>query len=410
MGLPQSEPLPENINELPPARQRHIRRQPRSASLAERQLLLDSVLGLTAPNMAFFTLSLLGSLAAGAALYFDDPAVLVIAIVLMPFLKPAFALALLPASRKTLQWVKSLISLLILLSLIFAGGLLAGWLKKEFSPDNITMFRFSAPYWLDLAIVATSTVLGVFMMVRKGSLPRLVGVILAYEILFPLTIAGFSFSLGTSGLFPGALWVSLTHLGLAILLATMAFFTLGFMPKNAAGWLFLLLPSFLVFGGLLLNLSIIPGLARAKTNPTPTTRLTSTIAKTTTPEVTASPTATPESPTHTATQTLTHTPSPSKTPTPTPTQTPTQTQTPEPTTYWAIVDTLSGAVIRESPNFDAPVAGYLNNGDTIEVRNVVTSEAGSQWYWVSTPGGQEGWLLASLVNTQTPTPASTQTD
>ncbi len=404
MSLPQGEPLPENINELPLARQRHIRRQPRSTSLAERQLLLDSLLAQTAPNLAFFTLALLGSIAAGTALYFDDPAVLVIAIVLMPFLKPAFALALLPASRTARHWVKSLISLLILIFLIFTGGLLAGWLKKELSLENITVFRFSAPYWLDLAIVSISTILGVFMLVRKGSLPRMIGVILAYEILFPLTIAGFSFPLGAANLFPGALWVSLSHLGLGILLATMSFFILSFMPKKPAGWLYLMLPALLILGGLLLNLPNIPGLPASKTEPTPTTTPSGSLAKTSTPRVTTSKMATLQSPTQTASQTLTSTLAPSGTLTPTQTQTPSQTPTPVPTTYWANVDTLTGAIIRESPNFDAPVAGYLNNGDSVEVRDAATSEAGSLWYWVSAPGDQEGWLLASLVNTQTPTP------
>jgi hypothetical protein len=51
MSLPSSEPLPEDINDLPPARQRHIRRLPRSATPAERQILLDSLVELSAPSL-----------------------------------------------------------------------------------------------------------------------------------------------------------------------------------------------------------------------------------------------------------------------------------------------------------------------------------------------------------------------
>ncbi len=398
MSLPNSEPLPESINELPPARQRHIRRQPRSASLAERQLLLESLLTLTAPTLDFFLLSLIGSIAAGAALYFDDPAILVFTLVLLPFIKPVFDLALLPASRKVFPRLKSLISLAILFALVIAAGVLAGWLRKEFPPTNIPIFRFSAPYWLDLVIVGVSAIMGVFVMIRKGDLPRLIGVLLAFEILFPLAIAGFSFPLGASQLFPGAFLVSLTHLGLAVLLATITFFALGFSPNNLKGWAFLLLPVLLILGGLLLNLPKIPGFTSKILEPSPTPNFTATASNTPLPQATASRTVSLKSPTRTASPSLTTTPSPSET------QTPTQTQTPEPTTYLAIVEAENGAVIRESPTFDAPVVGYLDNNDAIEVFDVTTSQEGSLWYRVSSPDGQNGWLLASLVNTQTPTP------
>ena len=107
MNLPSSEPLPNDINELPPARQRHIRRQPRSASLAERQLLLESLLDLTAPTLTFILLSIIGAAALGAALYFDDPAILVLACVLFPFLTPILSFSLLPITQKFSHATKS---------------------------------------------------------------------------------------------------------------------------------------------------------------------------------------------------------------------------------------------------------------------------------------------------------------
>ncbi|MFW5713521.1 MAG: SH3 domain-containing protein [Brevefilum sp.] len=400
MSLPNSEPLPENINELPPARQRHIRRQPRSASEAERQLLMESLLILTKPTLNYFLLSLLGTIALGSTLFLDDPAVLILSLVLLHFLKPAFGLALLPASGKPAHWLKSLISLLILFVIVFAGGVLAGWLKTDFAPANITLYRFSAPYWIDLSIVCASAVLGVFVLIRKGVLPRLIGVLLSYEILFPLAVAGFSVPLGVSPLFPGALLVSFTHLGLVILLSAITLFILGFAPKKPSGWFLLLLPGILVVGGLLLSLPNIPGFVATKnissTTFTPTITVLS--SNSTRPAATATLAATTQAPTPTASPTMTHTISPSET------QTPTQTQTMQPTTFWANVNSQQGIVIRESPTFDAPVAGYLNDGDTIEIFDVVTSAEGSRWYRVTTSDDQDGWLLSSLVNTQTPAP------
>ena len=397
MSLPNSEPLPENINELPPARQRHIRRQPRSASLAERQLLLESLHALTAPSLNFFLFSLLGAVATGAALFFNDPALLVLALVALPFNRPIFGLALLPAIRKPLPGLKSLISLLILLILTLTAGVLAGYLRKDLAYDNLALYRFSAPYWLNLALVGLSTVLAVFVMIRKGTLPRLIGVLLAYEILVPLAISGFGFPLGATRLFPSALWVSMTHLGLAIFLAALTYFILGFGPKSLAGWVFILLPAALVAGGLLLNLPTLPGFTTAKTDPSATPSPTSAPTKTLSAGPSATTTATSQAPTSTPIPTLTQTISPTET------QTPTQTLTAQPTTYWAVVNALTGAVIRESPTFDAPVAGYLNDGDAVEIKGIITEE-GTLWYQVTTIGGQNGWLLGSLVNTQTPTP------
>jgi hypothetical protein len=397
MSLPNSETLPENINELPPARQRHIRRQPRAASLAERQLLLESLIALTAPSLNFFLFSLLGALALGTALYFDDPAVLILALITLPFLSPAFGLSLLPASRKALTGLKSLISLLILFVLNFAAGVLAGYLRKDLSFTNLTIHRFSAPYWLDMALIGISAVIAVYVMVRKGARPRLIGVLLGYEILLPAALAGVGFPLGVTQLFPGTLWISLIHLGLAVILAALTYFTLSFGPKSLAGWMFLLLPVALIAVGLLLNPPSIPALTAVQTDPTATPSPTLPPPDTLDLRPSATGTATPQPPTSTPSPTLTHTPSP------TDTQTPTQTPSAEPTIFIAIVDTLTGAVIRESPSFDAAVAGYLNDGDVVEILGTITEE-GSQWYQVTTLEGQDGWLLRSLVNTQTPTP------
>ena len=226
----------------------------------------------------------------------------------------------------------------------------------------------------------------------------MIGVLLSFEILFPLAVAGFSFPLGVSRLFPGALLVSLTHLGLAVFFVTVTFFIFGFAPKKRGGWLFLLLPALLIAGGLVLSLPGIPGFAAAKNIPSATPNSTRLPSNTPLPPATSTMTATLPVSTHTATLTLTQTISPSDT------QTPTLTQTPQPTTFYAIIDAQQGVVIRESPTFDAPVAGYLNDGDAIEILDLITSEEGSLWYRVTTPDGQVGWLLASLTNTQTPTP------
>ena len=126
MSLPSSESLPNDINDLPPARQRHIRRQPRSVSLAEQQILLDSLIKLTTPTPAFFIRALLGAVTLGCAFYLQNLALLVVAIVVFPFQTPLFGLALYPLTLNAKHAVKALVSTLLLILLSFAAGILAG--------------------------------------------------------------------------------------------------------------------------------------------------------------------------------------------------------------------------------------------------------------------------------------------
>ena len=97
---------------------------------------------------------------------------------------------------------------------------------------------------------------------------------------------------------------------------------------------------------------------------------------------------------------------PSQTPSTTPTIMLTHTLTPSitPTSYWGVVEALTGVVIREAPASDALVIDYANNGDEIEIIGEVTSQNNVRWYQVITGSGKRGWLLASLVKPQTPVP------
>jgi len=407
MSLPTSEPLPNDINDLPPARQRHIRRLPHSATPGERQILLDSLVQLGAPTPNFFLFTFLGAVLTGAALYFNNLTLLITAIAVLPFLQPVFGLGLVPARLKFSAAFKSLISLLLSLVLVFGSGVLAGWLQKSGSLDQISVHSFNSPYWLDIGVVVISTLLGALVMLRQGRLPHLVGVLLSYEIFIPLSTAGFGFILGDAQLWPGALLVSLFHLGLAVLLAVIAFLILGFPPKRTSGWLLSLVPLILIpvllFG--LWNFNLLDVfMAQESTPASETTPLPS---QTPSPKakVTSTPTSEFITPSATLIPSQSPTPVTSSTLTSTPTQTTTFTQTPtlEPTTYWGVVDALNGAVIRETPDFEAPVLTYANDGDQIEILNEFEDEEGTRWYQVMIESGEIGWLLSSLVDIPVPT-------
>ena len=397
MSLPSSEPLPNDINDLPPARQRHIRRQPKSASLTERQILLDSLLQLTAPTFDFFLLAVLGSATTGFAVFFDEPVIFLLALVLLPFNKPLFGLALFPITLKIIPAVKSLVSLLILYFLVFSAGGLAGWFRTSASLARINIYQFSSLYWLDVLILAAAVVFCTLTLFRQGRVPYAAGILISYAVIIPITIAGFGLLIGQQQLWPGALILGIGHLATAILLAVISFAIIGIRPKGLVGWLTTLAILIASMAGLLGSLDLnrlITVIQPQITQPAPPATITPTFSLV---EPLAESTAT-----STATSAPTHTLIPATTATTTLTMTITPTL--EPTSYFGRVDTVSGAVIRESPAFNADVIGYVNNGDEIEILQEITPEGSSRWFQIRLDSGDAGWILGSLVNTQTPAP------
>jgi hypothetical protein len=64
---------------------------------------------------------------------------------------------------------------------------------------------------------------------------------------------------------------------------------------------------------------------------------------------------------------------------------------------------LIGAVVRETPDFEAVVITYANDGNLIEILDEIISEGGTRWFKIRTDTDEIGWLLSSLVVTPTPT-------
>ena len=404
MSLPSSEPLPDDIHELPPARQRHLRRMPRAASPAEWEILLESLLNLTRPTLEFFLLSLLGAAASGAALYFNEPLLLIVALVLLPFINPIFNLALYPASRKLGYALKSLISLVVPIVLSFGVGLLVGWFAPESGYDRLALTTFNAPWWPNLAAVAGSAFFCTLILIRQDRLPRLAGAILSYEIFIPLTLAGFSLIVGAPTFWPGALLVALLHLAVALLAATLAFVIIGFAPKTLLGWSLSLVPVvftllFLTAATLLAGQIVLPWEAKVLT-ATPTEELT--VA-----EETDLPTATLSALTETAfVPTATLQPTETLTPTPESTATPSATPTLEPTVVYGVIISENGAIVREEPSTSALIVTYVNDGDLVTLIGQYLS-GNTVWYQVQTEYGDVGWMLGTLIKTPTPTPSPT---
>lgn len=411
MSLPSSEPLPDDINELTPARQRHLRRMPRSASPAEHDILMESLSSLTAPRLDFFLLLVLGVLATSAALSFNEPILLILAIILLPFLSPIFNLALLPSSLKPGNAAKSAVILLVAVIICFSTGALIGWFAPEADYSNLALIHFARPYWLDAILVAGSAIFCSMVILRQDRLPRLAGALLSYEILVPLAMAGYGLVVGHLLFWPGALLTAFLYIGLALVVSVLTFIILGILPDSLTGWLITLLPLALSFALLTASLFLIP--ASTPLLPEPTATATQVPSQTPSPkavEATATVTAYPPTatlaftPTQTATEsnitltlgTITPT---TDTPAPTVTATPTL----APTESVGIVYAENGAVVREGPDFSNPVVAYVYHGEIITILGEATSGY-TLWYEIEKSTGEIGWLLGSLVRIPTPSP------
>ncbi|QRN82351.1 SH3 domain-containing protein [Chloroflexota bacterium] len=403
MSLPSSEPLPDDIHELPPARQRHLRRMPRAASPAEWEILLESLLNLTRPTLEFFLLALLGTVVSGAALYFNEPLLLIVALVLLPFTNPVFNLALYPASRKLGFALKSLISLIVPIILSLGAGMLVGWFAPETAFDQLALTTFNVPWWPNLAAVAGSAFFCSLILIRQDRLPRLAGAILSYEIFLPLTLAGFGLIVGAPAFWPGASLTALLHLAVALLAATLAFIVIGFAPKTLFGWSLSLFPVvltllFLTAATLLSGQIVLPWESKALT-PTPTEAI-ALVEETDLPTATLAPTETPPISTATLQPTVTQTVTPEWT------ATPSATPTLEPTVVYGVIVAENGAIVREEPSTTALVVSYVNDGDLVTLIGQYLS-GNTLWYQVETEYGEVGWMLGSLIQTPTPTPSPT---
>ena len=398
MSLPSSESIPNKFEELPPARQRQIRRRPRTASNIEWSVLIDSLLRMTLPGISFYLSSIIGGLALSIGTYLGDPVILIAGAVVFRLIDPLFGLALIPTSQKWRTGIKSFISLIILIVLTFSGGVLSGYLNRTANFTNLTFARFSSPFWLDISLVCAASLLGGIIFVRSGKMPRLLGVLLSYEILVPIALGGFGYPTGSELFWSHALLTGLTYLLTALANIVLIFLILGINPKRSVGWFLLLAVLALAAGSLIGSVLL----------TTQTPPLNQALAPTTTATRESSPTSLPSSspsvsPTATATW-LSSTSTPTITMTTTMTPTATSTQTPQPTSYWVVIDSQNGAVIRESPKFDAPVVGYLDDAISVEILEEILPEGSSIWYRVRTQKGTTGWLLGSLAKSQTPTP------
>lgn len=398
MSIPSSEPLlPEDENRLPPARRRRVRRSLLPAGGDERSAFLEQFAHQVTPGYEFFLFTFLAGVILGVAILLDSPAFYLLAVLFAPFLGPVLGLSLAVVVGSGRFFLKALGSLIISCMLIFGLCLLAGGLGKALLPNNTLMLPvnfslFSVPNFIVLAI---GVGLANYMLVRSPrQKPLVASVAIAYELLLPLGVAGFSLSYGLPGSWVDGVIVFIVHLAWSALVGSIVLLVMGLKPTNVFGY---------TLGSSIILISLIavvlitdlmtsqPIVVATLSTPTQTLTLTSTSA--------AQPPATP---------TLTPSPiPPTWTPTATiqPTFTPTVTVTPQPTPVWARVNAPmgDGAIVREEP--DGKAVTSLLNGSLVQViSDPVRGNGNTLWVQVRTEKGLEGWMVQALLATATPAP------
>ncbi len=356
----------------------------------------------TVPAFDFFLFSLLAGLVLGAALLLDSPALFLLAALIAPFMAPAVGISLGTIAGEIPFVLQSLGSLSIGSLIVFLCGLMAGWAANLLPERVYTQAALHAQFtWPDFGLLALGAGLAAFLVLRlPNQKPLVASVAIAYELYLPAGVAGFGWSSGIIPLWPNALVLFLIHLVWAGLIGTLTLGIWGLRPLRTAGYILGLLYTGIGVTAIALTSISMPLL--------PASLLTETSAWPERKFVILEPSATPSlSPTQapSLTQAL---PTTTITPTRTllPTQTMTLTITPEPTPIWARINSSEGggALIRQEPNFNAPVMQSILNDTLVEVLPEVQDDGDVAWVHIRLVDGRNGWIVRGLLRTATPAP------
>ncbi len=398
MDLPKTEMIPDDPEQLPPARRRRrTRRLLAPLNPDERTEYIDRLARRASPSFDFFLFSFLSGIVISTGLVADAPSILVLGALIAPFMAPVVGVSLGTVLGSMRYFARSLTGLLIGSALVFGTGALAGLVvqyQSWFSFNPAQALQQAQLSWQNFVVLAVGAILTAATLGRAGYKPVLPSVALAYTLYLPLAAAGFGVVSGVPHIWPDGIVVYAVHLAWAALLGALTLAILGFRPLTLFGYT---LGGALALLGVILIIGISSAgvvVGRGVALPTPTSTATVTL----TPTVpTPTLTETPVPPTLTATHTQTVTPTTTRTPTFSPTPTP----------VLALVDAgeNEGAFIREGPSFNDPIITVLANGTLIQIlseRSVVADN--TEWVSILAPDGTEGWMVRFLLLVATPPP------
>ena len=395
MNLPQTEQYPQDPGKLPPARRRRARRLLAPLNADERADFLSRIASRTSPSLDYYLLSLFAGLLFSFGLLIDSPAILLLGALAAPFMAPFVGISLGTVIGSVSFFLRSLVALLVGSGLVFAAGLLGGYLSRYWSPASYSLAHYHVQLsWPNMIVLAAGALMTCIATVQYARSAQIASIALAYGLYIPITTAGFGLTSGVPDLWPDGVVIYAIYLAWGALLGAVALAVLGFRPLTLFGYT---LGAVVLMSGIILLIGIggFGAVIGAQVGlPTPTPTITSTPLP---PTATATQTLTPIPPT--LTPTATNTPVP-----PTATATATRTPTPTATPVFAFVDAgeAGGAFVRAEPAGE--IISLVANGTRVQVLPEREQADGQTWIHIITLEGVDGWMLEILLVAATPTP------
>jgi len=398
---PIDEPSP-----LTPARKRRARRSLILSSDEERTKQLEKLSRKAFPSFGTFFFSLIAGIVIGAGYLFDSQTILLLGVLIVPLLSPWVGLMLATVTGSLRFFIQTLIGLAISFGLIFGSSFLAGKISLSYPPlSNLQATMHSHIWWPDIGMVVLGSILMVAAFIRSEKRPIIPSVMLAYELILPLSIAGFGYGSGNQAYWPNGILVFSVYFSLATLIGLTTLFFVKLRPRKAGGCLMtiiiglLALASFTWISGAYIYVQ--EYISIPWNIPAPPSREMKIIITQTSPE-----SANILIPTSGRTSTAIIPIEQSSTPQPTPSPTPIDTITPEPTPIFAIIITQNneGANVRANP--EGEIIATLLDGTLVEILSGSQLVDGLTWINIRTTDNLEGWIIQDLITITTPTPGS----
>lgn len=365
------------------ARRRQTKRQVRTPRSDQFEAILNEMEQKITPETNFYLFALLSGALVGLGFRFNQPVLLIAAVLLAPRMSPILGVAFAAVTGMVRLFLRMSLHLVILFALFGLAAGLCGSLGPHSGEAFSDLSMYVGLHLLNFFFVVIGAILFGYRLVQNHEIAQLPSAAIAYSLFLPLGAVVLTLLHFDRGQVFLAMFTFGLHLAWAIVAAMSVLIAKGFgaHSRTAGAYIatILLLSLIFILGMLSLGGSILV------------------VAPQSTPAAPATIIPTPSSvpivqPTTTATIV------PSRTPAPTQTPLPSATYTPGP---GIIIGTGGvGVMLREYPN--GPSLGGLFDNTIVEVIGGPVQVEEDYWWKVRTSRGEEGWVLGNFLATATP--------
>lgn len=163
------------------------------------------------PSKMYFIMNILSAIIASYGLVTNSAAVVIGAMLVAMMLGPITGIALAIIDHRMPLLRKSLVTVLLGISLVVWVGFIVGWLHKD-QPLTVEILSRTQPTSMDLMIALAGGTAGAYAMVSPHLSVAVVGVAVATALVPPLAASGILFANGEMQMGLGALLLALTNI------------------------------------------------------------------------------------------------------------------------------------------------------------------------------------------------------